>query len=158
MKQPKFKPKPGQVDFTNARWAPVMNCVLKYQGKILIVQRSKEVGFYPKYWNGVSAFLDDEKSLKQKMQEELKEELGITSRNILSFRLGEIFDEEATKYKKTWIVHPILVEVATDKIKLDWEAKNYKWIKLQEIKGLKLMPGFPAVLRKLKKWIEKQDV
>jgi isopentenyldiphosphate isomerase len=153
MAQPKFKPKPGQVDFTNARWAPVMNCVLKYKNKILIVQRSKDVGFYPGYWNGVSAFLDDEKSLKQKIQEELKEELGMARGNILNFHLGEIYHEEAIKYKKTWIVHPVLVEVTTDKIRLDWEAKSHKWVKLREIKGLKLLPGFLEVLKKLEKWI-----
>ena len=28
MAQTKFKPKSGQVDFTNARWAPMMNCVM----------------------------------------------------------------------------------------------------------------------------------
>jgi isopentenyldiphosphate isomerase len=151
----KFKPKPGQVDFTNARWAPVINCVLKYQDKILIVQRTKELNFYPEYWNGVSGFLDDQKSLKQKIREELREELGMASRNILDFKLGEIFHQDAPKYKKTWIVHPILVEVVTDKIKLDWEAKNYRWIKLSETKRLKILPGFSDVLDKLEKWIKK---
>jgi isopentenyldiphosphate isomerase len=153
MKQPKFKPKPGQIDFTNARWAPVMNCVLKCNDKILIVQRSKELNFYPEYWNGVSGFLDDQKSLKQKIQEELKEELGISKSKIGKIQLGDIFHQDAPKYKKTWIVHPILVEVKTAKIKLDWEAKNYRWVELQEIKGLKLLPGFSEVLEKLKKWI-----
>jgi isopentenyldiphosphate isomerase len=154
MRKIKFKLKPGQIDFTNARWVPVINCVLKYQNKILIVQRSKDVAFYPEYWNGVSAFLDDEKSLKQKIQEELKEELGIAKSKIVRIRLGEIFNQEAPKYGKTWVVHPVLVEVATDKIKLDWEAKSYRWVKLQEIKGLKILPGFSEVLEKLKKWIE----
>ena len=41
-KQPElFKPKPGQTDFTNIRWAPVINCVLKYENKILVVKRNK---------------------------------------------------------------------------------------------------------------------
>ena len=90
-----------------------MNCVLKYQGKILIVQRSKGLNFYPEYWNGISGFLDDAKSLKQKIQEELKEELGIAKSKIAKIQLGEIFDQEESKYGKTWIVHPVLVEVTT---------------------------------------------
>jgi isopentenyldiphosphate isomerase len=132
-----------------------MNCVLKYQGKILIVQRSKGLNFYPEYWNGISGFLDDAKSLKQKIQEELKEELGIAKSKIAKIQLGEIFDQEESKYGKTWIVHPVLVEVTTDKLRLDWEAKNYEWVKLCEIKGLKLLPGFLEVLKKLEKWIAK---
>lgn len=153
MEKPKFKLKPGQIDYTNARWAPVINCVLKYQNKILVVQRSKKLNFYPAYWNGISGFLDDKKTLDQKVIEELREELGIPKNKIKRIRLGEIFDQEEPKYKKTWIVHPVLVEVATDKIKLDWEAKNYKWVKLEEVKKLKLLPGFDRVLEKLSFWI-----
>jgi isopentenyldiphosphate isomerase len=144
-----FKPKTGQIDYTNARWAPVINCVLRFDGKILLVQRSGELNFYPSYWNGISGFLDDQKSLNQKVFEELKEELGIPRAKIKKIQLGEIFDQEEPKYKKTWIVHPVLVDVKTNKIKLDWEAKNYKWLTLSEAEKLKLLPGFDKVLSKL---------
>lgn len=153
MKKTKFKLKPGQVDYTNTRWAPVMNCVVKYGDKILVVQRSKELNFYPGYWNGISGFLDDKRSFEQKVKDELREELGIPSKEVKKIRLGEIFHQEAPKYKKTWIVHPVLVEVSTDKIKLDWEARNYKWIKVNEAKKLKLLPGFDQVLEKVSVWV-----
>lgn len=146
----KFKLKPGQIDFSKARWAPVINCVLKYKGKILVVQRSEEIDFYPGYWNGVSGFLDDQRSLEQKVKDELREELGIKNKDIISIKLGKIFDQEEPKYKKTWIVHPVLVEVATDNISLDWEAQNYRWLKMNEIKKLKLLPGFDKVLTAIK--------
>lgn len=147
----KFKPKSGQIDYTKARWAPVINCVVKYKDKILVVQRSSELNFYPGYWNGISGFLDDKRGLKEKVRDELKEEAGISKKDIISIHLGKIFHQEALKYKKTWIVHPVLVEVKTDKIKLDWEAKNYKWIRFNEVRKLKLLPGFDEVLEKLKK-------
>lgn len=153
MRKTKFKLKPGQVDYTNARWAPVINCVLRHKNKILVVQRSKQLNFYPGYWNGISGFLDDQRSLEQKVKDELNEELGMPSRKIERIRLGEIFDQEAPKYKKTWVVHPVLVDVATDKIKLDWEAKNYRWIKFGEAKKLQLLPGFNQVLERLSVWI-----
>jgi len=146
-----FKPKPGQVDFTNVRWAPVINCVLKYKNKILIVQRSKELNFYPDYWNGISGFLDDKRSLKEKVTDEIREELGLSKNNISKIILGEIFHQEEPKYQKTWIVHPVLVRINTDKIKLDWEAQDYKWISFKEAKKLKLLPGFEKVLENLSK-------
>ena len=155
MKKPKFKLKPGQVDYTNARWAPVVNCVLKYKNKILVVQRSKELNFYPGYWNGISGFLDDQRSLNEKIIDEIKEELGIPKSKIGRIRLGEIFDQEEPKYKKTWIVHPVLVEVKTDEVTLDWESRNYKWVTLQEVKKLKLLPGFDQVLDRVARWIRK---
>lgn len=149
MSEPTFKPKSGQIDFTNARWAPVINCLVKYQDKILVVRRSKELNFYPGYWNGISGFLDDRKSLKEKVAEEISEELGLPKNKIKQISLGEIFDQEEPKYKKTWIVHPVLVEVTTDKIKLDWEAMDYQWLLPKEIRKLKLLPGFDHVLEKL---------
>ena len=147
---PKFRPEPGQIDYSNARWAPVINCVLKYEDRILVVQRSKKLNFYPGYWNGISGFLDDNRNLEQKVKEEIKEELGINEEKITDITLGEIFHKDELEYKKTWIVHPILVEVDTDKVKLDWEAQAFKWLPMEEAKKLKLMPGFKTVLDKIK--------
>lgn len=61
--------------------------------------------------------------------------------------MGAIFHQEAPKYKKTWIVHPVLVEVNTDAVTLDWEAQNHHWIFPKAASQLKLLPGFDQVLR-----------
>jgi 8-oxo-dGTP diphosphatase len=145
----KFKSKPGQIDFSKARWAPVINCVVQYKNKILIIQRSENLKLYPGHWNGVSGFLDDRKNLEQKVKEELREEIGVTAKNIISLKLGNIFDIDEPKYKKIWIIYPILVKIDTDKIKLDWEARKYEWIKLSEIKKYKMFPGYDKVLKAL---------
>jgi hypothetical protein len=149
MENKKFEVKLGQTDYTNIRWAPVINCVLEYKDKYLGVQRNSDLNFYPNYWNGISGFLDDQKSLKEKVLEELEEELNISKENIENIKLGEIFNQEESKYKKTWIVHPVLVKIKTNKINLNWEAINYKWATLQEINELKLLPGFKKVLENL---------
>src|SRR3989344_3646477 len=143
----KFKLKPGQTDFSKIRWAPVVNCVIRHKGKILLVKRSSDMRLYPDCWNGVSGFLDDKKSLREKFLEELKEELGLSRGNIKSIKLGEIFDQEAPEYQKTWIVHPVLVEVKTDKICLDWEAKDYRWLTFLDTRKLRLVPGLGRVLK-----------
>ncbi|OGL86524.1 hypothetical protein A3I40_00320 [Candidatus Uhrbacteria bacterium RIFCSPLOWO2_02_FULL_48_12] len=146
MRKSGFKPKLGQVDYTGIRWAPVINCVVKHKDKILIVKRSEKMKLYPNYWNGISGFLDDEKSLEEKVKDELKEEAGIAPEDIISIRVGQIFDEEAPKYNKTWIVHPVLVEVKTNKVKLDSEAQKYQWVGLKEARNFELLPGFGKVL------------
>ena len=144
---PTFKAKEGQVDYTNIRYAPVINCVVRYNDMILIVRRNSKMNLYPNFWNGISGFLDDQKSIEEKVKEELQEELGIEINDIVSIQRGVIFDQEEEKYSKTWIVHPILVDVKTDKIKLDWEAQNYKWIKAKDAKNFDLLPGFDKVLK-----------
>lgn len=149
MKKARFIPKLGQTDYTHVRWVPVINCVLRYKNKILLVERSKNLKFHPGCWSGISGFLDDKKSLKQKVTEEIKEELGIPKNKIENIRLGEIFDQEDQKAHKTWIVHPILVDVNTDRVRLDWEARKYVWTSPHKARELKLLPGFSSVLKNL---------
>jgi isopentenyldiphosphate isomerase len=99
-----FKAKRGQVDYTHIRWAPVINCVLKHKNRILLVQRSKDLRLFPGYWNGISGFLDDNRSLTEKV---IKEELGISGKSIRRMRFGRILEQDDPKHKKTWIIHPI---------------------------------------------------
>ncbi|HEY4498837.1 MAG TPA: NUDIX domain-containing protein [Candidatus Paceibacterota bacterium] len=155
---PKFIPKPGQIDYTGIRWAPVINCLVKFKDKILLVRRNKNMNLYPGVWNGISGFLDDDKSLEEKVREELQEELGLHSKDIKSIHLGEIFDQEEPKYQKTWIVHPVLVDVTSDKIRLDWEAQEYQWVTPEEIDKLETLPGFDRVAKSLLKnrWLQKE--
>ena len=145
-REPKFIPKSGQIDFTHARWAPVINCVVKHKDKILIVKRGMGLRLYPGLWNGIGGFLDDHKSLEEKVYEELREELGVKKSDIVSIHLGQIFDADDPQTKKTWVIHPVLVKVKTDKITLDWEADEYRWITFNEIQSLTLTPGFQEVL------------
>ena len=146
MSEKPFIPKPDQVDYTHARFAPVINCVVRYNRKILVVRRSEKLNFYPGFWNGVSGFLDDKRSFEEKVKDELGEELGMEAKNIIAITRGPIFHQEEPEYEKTWIVHPVLVEVATDAVTLDWEASEYRWIDPLEAGALSLLPGFEKVL------------
>src|SRR3989344_8330151 len=142
-----FKPKPGQTDYTNVRWAPVINCVVKHGDKILIVKRSSNMKFYPGQWNCIGGFLDDDKNLEEKVKEEMLEELEIEGKDIISMRLGEIFDFDDPRLGKTWIIHPALVEVKTDKIVLDWEGEDYRWVKPDELAGFEITPSLKKIIK-----------
>lgn len=142
----KFVPKPGQTDYTNIRYSPVINCVVAHKNKILLVHRSRELNFYPDCWNGISGFLDDHQSVEDKVKEELLEEVFIDETQIESIKRGAILVQEDNELNKTWIVFTMHVHVTTDKIELSWEAQDYKWFALDEIKKLKLLPGFKEVI------------
>ena len=145
----KFVPRPGQVDFTHIRWAPVVNCVLRYHDMILLVQRNPSLRLYPGYWNGVSGFIDDDRSLEEKVKQEIGEEVGIAEEHVRTIKLGTIFHQDEPKYHKTWIIHPVLVDVDTDMVRLDWEAATYQWVKPEEATQYTLVPGFERVLTSL---------
>jgi len=146
MAERKFAARPGQVDYTNIRYAPVVNTVVTHGSKVLLVQRSPDMRLYPGFWNGVSGFLDDARSIEEKVTQELGEELGVASEHIGSLERGRVLLQEAPDYRKTWLVVPVLARIKTTDFKLDWEAQRAKWYAPEEIKGLDLLPGFDAVI------------
>lgn len=144
--EPPFVAKPGQVDFSDIRWCPVMNCVLVYQDKILIVKRSSGMRLHPNCWNGISGFLDDYQVLEDKVREEVREETGLVGEQLASIELRGVFVEDDVEFGKTWVVHAIKVEVTSPDITLDWEATEYKWIAPGELQQYDLLPGFAEVV------------
>lgn len=146
MAEPKFVPRKGQVDYTDIRYAPVVNTVVTHNGKFLLVQRSPDMRLYPGYWNGISGFLDDDRSVEEKVEQELREELGLAAEQIQSLERGQLLLQEAPDYHKTWLVVPVLARLKTTDFNLDWEAQRAKWYEPAEIKQLELLPGFEAVL------------
>lgn len=134
-------------DFIASKRSPVLNCVVMYNGKILLVQRNENLRLYPGVWNGISGFLDEpRKTVTDKAREELHEELGIPEREIITLNEGESFEREDPEYGKTWIIHPVFAEVSTDEVTLNGEEQNYVWVEPDEARQYELMPDFDKVL------------
>lgn len=146
-----FVPKDGQVDYTNIRYAPVINVVVTHRGKVLLVQRSSDVRLYPDYWATINGFLDNGKSIEEKAKEELEEEVNIKKNDIISLKRGQPVVREAPEYNKTWLVMPVHAEISTDKFRLNEEAQTAGWFKPSEIKDLKLMPKNELVIKQFLK-------
>jgi len=146
-KLPKFPD--GRIDYTHSETSLVLTVFIKYKDKILLLKRSDKVGTYKGKWNTVTGYIDEPKPLIKKIIEEINEELGITKDNILSYSIGEPFEFEDPKVKKTWIVHPAKVELKNDPdIKLDWEHSEFKWIKPGEIKKFNIVPKLDLSLKR----------
>lgn len=141
MPQPQFVPKPGQVDYTNIRYAPTVNIVVTFKGKIFCVKRSSDMRLYPNYWDWICGFLDDSKSIEEKAHEEISEELGLQPNDIDSLTRGAPWIDEAPEYEKTWLVIPVLAKVKTDTFTLDWEASEGRWFNPRELHTLQMPPG-----------------
>jgi 8-oxo-dGTP pyrophosphatase MutT (NUDIX family) len=141
-----FIPKSGQVDFTNIRWCPVVNCICFYGEEFLLLKRSATMRLYPGYYNGVAGFTDDHKSLYEKVFEELEEEVGLARADIISTELRGVFTQDAPEIGKTWVVHAVKVELAHSNIVTDWESESYIWTNKTEVQKLNILPGLPQVL------------
>jgi 8-oxo-dGTP pyrophosphatase MutT (NUDIX family) len=144
--EPVFVPRPGQVDYTHIRYAPVLNVVVVCRGKVLLLHRSSGMRSYPDHWCGISGYLDDHRSVEDKARQEMLEEVGITADRILGMHRGTVLLQEAPDHGKTWLVVPILVRVRDRRYRLDWESQAAGWFSMTEALSLPLLPGFDAVL------------
>ena len=145
-KEVSFKLCPGQVDMTKLRHCPVVGCAVVWNRSILLVERSQKVAFYKGYWTGPFGFLDDLKTVRQKVYEEICAEIGIPRKDIISLTLSEPFANEDKRGRKVFIVFPAKVEVRSSEVRIDWEATNYKWVDSVAESRLRVVPSFYRVL------------
>ncbi|HEX9879600.1 MAG TPA: NUDIX domain-containing protein [Candidatus Binatia bacterium] len=140
----------GRIDYSRSDRAPVVTCFVKFQGKILLLKRSDRVRTYRGKWSAVAGYLDEPVSIRAKALKELEEELEIPPSEVVRVRTAppyEFFDPEA---KKSWLVHPVLVEVRRKpEIKLDWEHTEWRWILPHEMARYDTVPKLEESLRRV---------
>jgi len=147
-KLPKFPD--GRIDYSHADTAPVLNVVLKWKDKILILKRSDKVKNYKRKWNTLGGYLDDLQSLQEKVREELREELQIVKITDSQIHLGTPYTLKDTEINKTWIVHPVVVLFKKKpKVVLDWEHTEYRWIHPGEINDFDTIQKLDDMLKNL---------
>lgn len=138
----------GRIDYSDSDAAPVITVFIRFRDRILLLKRSDKVATYRGKWNTVSGYLDEPRPIREKVLEEIQEEVGIGEDNILSIHIGETYEVKDTEINKTWIVHPVLAQLKSrPAIRLDWEHTEYKWVRAEELRN------FETVL-KLEKSLE----
>jgi len=140
---------------------PVINAFVQHQGKILILKRSKQVGSHREMWDCVGGYLMSnlmangelkiKEDPKKRAIKEIGEELGIKSQQLKLLKQIKPFAIYDREEDKTWFTHLFLFKAKTNKVKLDWEHTDYKWIKPAELKKYKHLLGLERNLKKLLK-------
>lgn len=139
----------GRINYTHSDTAPVITVFVNFKGRILLLKRSDKVLTYKGKWNTVAGYLDEIRPIKEKVYEELFEELGIKEKDIKSISIGESYNFTDTSAKRSWIVHPVKVDLAYDvKIRLDWEHTEYRWIDPNDIDDFDTVPNAKVSLKK----------
>ncbi len=118
--------------------------------KILILKRSQKVGSQRGKWAGVSGYLEDNEPLKQAYQE-IFEETSLGENDIILMKEGSYLDfPSITSDTTIWRVFPFSFKVVNpDKIVLDWEHDEMKWIDPQRLKDYDIIRGMEEVLHRV---------
>ena len=140
----------GRINYSDSNEAPVVTIFVKYKNEILLLKRSDKVRTYREKWNTIAGYLDEVKPLKEKVWEELREEIGVIEKDILNIKYGGSYKLKDKKINKIWIVHPVLVELKDKpEIVLDWEHTEYKWIKPKDLNKYDTVVSLGETLNKV---------
>ena len=127
----------------------VVTVFLTHRSKILVLKRSREVGTYKGHWAGVSGYLESEDPLKQAYSE-MAEEVGLSEQDVTLVKAGKPLEIVDDAQNRAWRVHPFLFSVhEPDKIRLDWENIEMRWILPEEIDQLKTVPALKETLERV---------
>jgi len=128
----------------------VVTCFLESGGKILLLRRSERVGSYQKRWAGVSGYIEsnaDEQALI-----EIEEETALGREDVELVTKGEPLEVLDENLGIRWVVHPYLFRLKDrDKIRIDWEHKETKWIEPKDITNYETVPKLKEALARVYK-------
>lgn len=131
------------------KFQDVVTVFLTHRSKILLLKRSGEVGTYKGHWAGVSGYLESNNALDQALTE-MAEEVGLNQEDVTLLRAGKPLEIVDRTRGRAWRVHPFLFAVhEPDKIRLDWENKEMRWILPEEIVQFQTVPALKEALERV---------
>jgi hypothetical protein len=128
----------------------VVTCFLEHNNKILLLHRSSKVGTYRRKWAGISGYIENG-ALEQAFAE-IAEETELYKNDITLIKKGKPIEITDKDINLKWIVHPFLFHVnAPEKIKIDWEHTEVRWITPRHLNRYETVPGLRQVLAQVLK-------
>lgn len=139
----------GTVDLPDVEEKPVVTVIAKKGGKILLLKRSEKVGTYQGLWAGVSGGINPGEVSQDAAVRELKEETGLDiDASMIAAHAGPIYARDG---RTLWKIHAFLAEVESERVDLDWEHDEYRWMAHDGLKGYQTVPKLDRVIEHLLK-------
>jgi len=142
---------------------PVVNAFVQHKGKILLLKRSQKVGTHRGMWNCVGGYIKSDlqkngelqikENPEKRARHEIEEEVGIKNKDLTLIDKAPPVDWVDKTSDKTWRVHYFLFNSKTNKVKLDWEHTDYRWVKPNQLNQYKNIIGLEPNLKRLKQKI-----
>ena len=119
----------------------VVTCFLEHDGAICILRRSDKVGTYKGAWAGVSGYIESGHSPFEQAMIEIEEEAHLSLADVEFIKEGDPLVAVDRQMGRKWIIHPYHFRVEdTEKVRIDWEHTEFKWIDPEEIAEYETVP------------------
>ena len=120
--------------------------------KLLILKRSNRVRTYKGMWGGVAGYIEENEKPYQTAFKEIKEEVGLENEDVelLNYLDPISFTDFYEGIRYDWEIFSFLFKIKkNNKIKIDWEHSEYRWIAPSQIKKFDTVPHFKEIVSKL---------
>lgn len=135
----------GTVDLPDVQAKPVVSAFLRNRGRFLVLRRSDRVGSFQGRWSAVSGYIEGREDPRHRARQELREETGLAGA-----RFRKAGEPLITRLANTaFVVHPFLFDVASRRVRLDWENLECRWVSPDELSELETVPRLRDVLERL---------
>ena len=101
---------------------------------------------------GVAGFVEDGEEPYDTAIKEIREEVGLEKEDLLCVKKNDAiqFSDLYGDKLYNWIVYPFLFHINDgDKIKIDWEHTEFRWIKPSDIEKYETVPRFKEIIVKI---------
>jgi 8-oxo-dGTP pyrophosphatase MutT (NUDIX family) len=126
--------------------------LINSQDELLILKRSNKVSTYKGKWAGISGYVEENEKPYQTAIKEMKEEVGIDEQDVCFIReLGPIpLTDYYNDKRYDWNIFIFLFKTEKkDKIQIDWEHLEYRWVPPSEVEKYDTVPHFKDVVSEL---------
>ncbi len=135
----------GTLELPRVKEVRVVTCILRFNGRILIMKRSHKVSTNQGMWAGVSGYIEEGEHPLQTARKEVSEETGIADFELV--KSGEML--RVRSGPRLWCIHPFLFDIHSPEVTIDWEHTDYRWIDPCDIDDDATVPGFQLVLKSI---------
>ena len=131
----------------------VVSCILmNSEGMILILKRSDKVRTYKGLWSSIAGYVEKDEEPLDTTFKEIREEVGLSRDDVTLVRRGDHvkFSDVYEGEIYNWKIFPFLFKTEKkDKVQIDWEHTNYRWVYPSDIDGFDTVPHFNNVVSNL---------
>jgi len=123
---------------------PVVTAILRYQSKILILKRSSKTKSMQNKWGCISGYLEPHEDQLARALTEILEETGIRYDEVV---LQKILGPVRVKLDEgTFVIQPFCFSSKVDRVNLNWEHIEYRWVGVADIELFDLVPKLEELI------------